>query len=195
MTASATLHAAPTGISEEEWDKSFQPPTGSVPIPSTFSMTLRGVLSLVAITTAGTSAALYAPNPHIGQPMTRTGTQLVGATDSRLTFATTLKALQIESGLTWTELGRILGVDRKTLNNWVRGLPVSSGNANAIQVLSSGLRPIMVPGNPAQSRSRILAPDPQSGISAYTALLGQLGPRRTVAKDYSPLDLLNTVYS
>lgn len=145
----------------------------------------------VSMTAAGTvNGAVTVLPSSLFSTTARTSTHVTGPTITPATLSAILKDLRISSGLTWTEIGRLMGVDRRTLNNWVRGLAVSAPKAELIQQANAALRPLLVPGDPTASRSRILAPSLSTGVSPFSALVQQLNRNRRVKSDYSPIDLM-----
>lgn len=50
-----------------------------------------------------------------------------------------IQQLRKQSGLNWTELSHMVGVDRRTLNNWANGKEVARDNLDHIQKLAKAL--------------------------------------------------------
>lgn len=86
----------------------------------------------------------------------------IDSTDSSST-AEPVRALQTRSGLTWNELGRALGVSRRTVHNWSSGKRISERHAKRLEEFAQLIQQVGGP-TPNDTRLRLISPD-INGIS------------------------------
>jgi len=122
--------------------------------------------------------------PGSGQATSRNaGKQARGA------IALSIQQLKDQSGLTWAEIAKAMGVSARAVHHWANGATISAANAERLQ----GLTRIVASAQgmtPRETRSRLLAPgrDGRSKLSSFSDLNS---PRRTrPLSDYSVADFV-----
>jgi transcriptional regulator with XRE-family HTH domain len=117
---------------------------------SRWSLILLGGLSLVDTTNAKAFPAASHP-PLL--PLIQTNS---GLRASRPRSASTeLQELRRLSGLTWDQLARLFGVDRRSLHFWASGKPLSPHNEERLQRLLATIRKLDQ-GRATENRARLL---------------------------------------
>jgi hypothetical protein len=79
------------------------------------------------------------------------------------------------SGLTWEQLGKVLGVSRRSVHLWANGGRMNESNAAVLRAFSAAVN--RIPGNsPDEKRSGLLAigPDGQSIVDRFRRRQGKL---------------------
>jgi transcriptional regulator with XRE-family HTH domain len=96
------------------------------------------------------------------------------------------------SGLSWDELGRVLGVSRRTIHNWANGFRMSSRHVVLLGQFENLLDRYDANG-PQSVRVSLLTPD-ADGVSPYTAFLREASPA-PLPGQLTVQDLLGTMPS
>lgn len=73
-----------------------------------------------------------------------------------------VRIVHSESGLTWEQLGRLMGVSRRSVHLWANGGRMSAGNEERLRNFAALVG--RIPGSPEQRRAHLLSIGP-SGIS------------------------------
>lgn len=96
------------------------------------------------------------------------------------------------SGLSWDELGRVLGVSRRTVHNWANGFRMSSRHVVLLGQFDNLVQRYAEHG-PESVRVALLTPD-EDGVSPYTSFLREASPAPQPGR-LSVEDLLGTIPS
>ena len=75
------------------------------------------------------------------------------------------------AGLTWEQVARILGVDRRSVHLWLRGQGMSADREERLHTVAHVIREIDA-GTPSETRGRLL--DKSAGTSVFDLLLGAM---------------------
>ena len=85
-------------------------------------------------------------------------------------------ALKIESGLTADQLGRLLGVSRRSIHNWAAGSAIASAHEEKLRELDSLI--FSIPANTPEERRSLLL-DSSNGPSLFKQFASKAdGPQR-----------------
>jgi len=102
--------------------------------------------------------------------------------------ARAIRDLHSRSGLTWDELGRILGVSRRAVHGWASGAKLNQSHASRLTrvtaVIDSYDR-----GDPALSRAALHAPGPHRS-SIFQHLVRTARPVSDRPEGFTPAELL-----
>lgn len=147
----------------------------SVPFVLAFGAALAVSSALSPTVPVSDWTALWVNNVAIGAPgqttVTSTGqsltTQLVE--DSR-TPGENISALRVLSGLTADQVGRLLGVSRRSVQNWAAGNAMASQHEEQVSRLLSVVQAL--PGSSAEERRHAFL-DSSNGVSLFHKLLAQ----------------------
>lgn len=82
----------------------------------------------------------------------------------------TVSELRDVSGLTATQLGRLFGVSRRSINNWMAGSPMSPHHKTRLSVLRTVFLAIPA-SSPEERRSALL--DSSNGQTLFHQLVGE----------------------
>lgn len=83
----------------------------------------------------------------------------------------TVSALRDLSGLTATQIGRLFGVSRRSINNWMAGSPMAAHHETRLSVLRSVFLAIPA-SSPDERRSALL--DSSSGPTLFQQLVSEV---------------------
>lgn len=122
---------------------------------------------------ANTTNARVAPSswgtPSLPLSQTSSGLQ---APSPRSASAALLELRRI-SGLTWDQLARLFGVDRRSLHFWASGKPLNSSNEEKLQRLLATIRRLDR-GSASENRSLVMQPQPNGLIPFDLLVEGRL---------------------
>jgi transcriptional regulator with XRE-family HTH domain len=105
------------------------------------------------------------------RPSIRTGTpnEESGSSSGSTDISASVRSLHDRSGLTWAELGEMLGVSRRTLHNWANDGNVAAHNARRLAAIVQLIYRVDT-GDANRTRARLLAPsaDGQTLYARFT---------------------------
>jgi transcriptional regulator with XRE-family HTH domain len=108
---------------------------GAMRSPMTLGLLVSSALSLVDTTSAKTSPASWS---GILLPLVQTSSGL-RVSNARSTSSAILELRRL-SGLTWEQLARLFGVDRRSLHFWANGKPLTPAHEERLQRLLATVR-------------------------------------------------------
>lgn len=88
-----------------------------------------------------------------------------------LAISAVVTALKVESGLTADQLGRLLGVSRRSIHNWATGSAIASAHEEKVRELNSFIA-LLPADTPDQRRNLLL--DSSNGPSLFKQLASQV---------------------
>ncbi len=96
-----------------------------------------------------------------------------GMTASHMDAGTSAAIVELRnlSGLTASQIARLFGVSRRSVNNWMSGKPMAAGHEERLSHLLAIIRSL--PGNGASSR-KIALLDSSSGLSLFHRILREV---------------------
>lgn len=112
--------------------------------------------------------------------------------DENLSVPKMVYRLKNNLGLTWDQLGKIFGVDRRSMHNWANGKPIHSTNLSVLNELY-GFMEHVDRGRARENRERLLSASEPAGQTVYDLLvdhhfkaakqaLGQANTKRSYVK-------------
>jgi transcriptional regulator with XRE-family HTH domain len=179
------------------WPEPASSPTTEEPRPlaavltiGLFAATLAGLSSTTTIPVAQAEICYLAPGSVTGAvvdgPLWLDGALIAARTRARLSSQTdtwdrdlpaTVTWLHAESGLTWEQLGRALGVSRRAVHLWARGGRMNSINAENLNALVGIVREL-AGSSPDANRAALLAARP-AGRSLFDEFRQRVHDART----------------
>jgi DNA-binding transcriptional regulator YiaG len=99
-------------------------------------------------------------------------------------MADAVRALRVESGLTWDQLGRLFGVSRRAMHLWANGGRMNAAHAEALSAILQVVRNLPDSGSIGR-RNTLLSPSAR-GYSIYDQLRDRFAPDEDWA-DSGPL--------
>jgi hypothetical protein len=97
------------------------------------------------------------------------------------------------SGLTWDQVGRLLGVSRRSVHMWANGGRINATNAEALNALAALIQ-ATPPGTPDQRRAFLLAPRSggRSALDEFRA--ARAGGHEMNASTFKPDELIGAIH-
>ncbi len=140
--------------------------------------------TLIGTNPRTTTSRMTAGSLILAADSTSYGAVLPPVTDGSVTAARLL-AVRKMTGLTWSQLAGILGVDRRSVHNWAVGGRMSSGHEEALSRLSD-LSHRLFHGDPAATRHELFAHIPPATPPAARPSTGK--PRSVLSQTRSRAD-------
>lgn len=122
--------------------------------------------------------AIFMP-PLVHQPQPR------GAVEETLSPAASVLAVHNESGLTWDQVARLMGVSRRAIHHWAAGGSLNAGNEERLTHVLTVIRSLT--GTTSRERRRELLAAREGSSSRFDELLRSLSHAKPIqVAPYSP---------